>query len=277
MNQRFSKWVLGVMSGLLLFGSLACGIGQFPIPKANLGDLQTELQSVDLLGARQAQVTVDMRFGELYMESGLFGLMDAEFIYNLPDLKPAVDYKVSGDVGQLMLNIPGSQMPPQEARYNWNLKLRRDIPTDLTVVLGTGQAILKLNDSNVVNVNLSDPYSGYEENGFVLADFTGNQTLEMLNVNLQGRDRNTEISLQGQWNHDVQVYLQGGRGDTTVHLPSQIGVRVDSAEGFRGVHIAGLTKLDENTLVNAAYGKSPVTLTINLVLGSGIITLDQRD
>jgi hypothetical protein len=61
-------------------------------PGVRVGDLQTESRSVALEGADSVRVEIDMGAGELDLGGGAAELLEADFSYNVAELKPEVEY-----------------------------------------------------------------------------------------------------------------------------------------------------------------------------------------
>ena len=81
------------------------------------------------------------------------------------------------------------------------------------------------------------------------------------------------VDLGGDWTHDLDATIDTGAANTTLRLPSNVGVRVRVEPGPNIINATGLTK-DGNFYTNAAYGVSKVTWQIDLVPGIGLITLE---
>ena len=69
--------------------------------------------------------------------------------------------------------------------------------------------------------------------------------------------------------------IQGGVGQVTVRLPKNVGGQIHALGGIGAVNAHGLRR-DGETYVNDAYGKSPVTIRMNIHGGVGEINLDQE-
>ena len=66
--------------------------------RARVGTLQTETQSVELGDAESVLVEITFGAGELRLNPGTpEGLLEADFTYNVDELKPIVDQKRRGD------------------------------------------------------------------------------------------------------------------------------------------------------------------------------------
>ena len=88
--------------------------------------------------------------------------------------------------------------------------------------------------------------------------------------------REVELDLVGQWDHDLDASIKGGVGEITVHLPSNVGVRVDASKGIGSIKAHGFMK-EGGDYVNEAYGKSGVTLSIDINAGIGEIRLKTEE
>ncbi len=209
----------------------------------SVNDVRTESQSVELTSATSAKVQVEFAAGELTVQGGAENLMDADFRYNVDLWKPQVNYAENGDQGELIVSQPGSDQAPVVTGLinEWTLLLTNDVPLDLTIRSGAGN-----NEFNLSSLNLTS-------------------------LKIESGVGNTNVNLDGNWDHDVTASIQGGVGQLTVNLPADMGVFVD-VDTFNNVSANGLI-VAENGYVNKAYGTAPHTLTLKLETGLGAITL----
>src|SRR5512138_8266 len=77
-----------VLISLVLVAVLLAGCGS----RAQVGELQTESQSVELGSATSVDVKVNMGAGDLTVTGGAEKLLEADFNYNVAKLKPAVEF-----------------------------------------------------------------------------------------------------------------------------------------------------------------------------------------
>ena len=105
-------------------------------------------------------------------------------------------------------------------------------------------------------------------------DVGGNPTLTKLNIYTGAGE--VELDLVGHWDHDLDASIKGGVGEITVKLPSNVGVRVDASKGIGSIKADGFMK-DGGDYVNDAYGKSGVTLSIDINAGIGEIRLEMEE
>lgn len=216
-------------------------------PRARVGPLQTESQSVELGDARSVRVEIDLGAGNLAITGGTEKLLGADFTYNVAKLKPEVEYAD----GSLVIRQPETRGLPvlQDItgfRNEWNLRLYDDVPMDLRVDVGGGGS-----DLNVANLLLT-----------------------RLDVEL-GAGTST-IDLDGDWTRDLDVTIDAGAADLTVQLPKDVGVRVEVDRGSTMIDAPGLVQ-DENVYTNDAYGVSEVTLRIDITAGIGWLNLELVD
>ncbi|MEJ2747732.1 MAG: LiaF-related protein, partial [Anaerolineae bacterium] len=130
----------------------------------------------------------------------------------------------------------------EDVKYEWDLKLNDDIPMDLDINLGVGENNLELSG---LTLNSLDIQTGVGE---------------------------TTIDLTGDWANSFDVDIKGGVGKTTVYLPSNVGVRVETQTGIGGINVHNLIQ-NGDTYTNAAYDSADVVLDIKVQGGIGAIDL----
>jgi hypothetical protein len=228
-------------AGLALWIALiACGLPN----TTRMSELKSETQSVDMESATTARVQIEFPAGELKVEGGAASLMDASFRYNVSDWQPQVTYSENGAQGELLVSLPGNEKLPVGGNLinEWTVQLADDVPIDLSISTGAGNAELDLG------------------------------SLDLTRLNIETGAGVTNVNLYGVWQHDLEVSIEGGVGELTVDLPSEMGVRVDMDTALVSVTANGLTK-DENGYVNKAFGTAPYTLTLKLQAGVGSVVL----
>jgi predicted membrane protein len=99
----------------------------------------------------------------------------------------------------------------------------------------------------------------------------GGLALSRLDVEIGAGE--TDVDLSGDWKNDLTANIQGGVGRATVRLPTDVGVRARAQGGIGAIHVHGLKK-DGDAYVNEAYGKSPVTVNVEVQGGVGEINLE---
>jgi hypothetical protein len=240
----------------ILLAASGCGGG------VRVGKLQTESETVELGGAASVRVEIDMGAGELDVAGGAAELLEADFTYNVAELKPEVDY--SG--GTLSVRTPdvdtgiGSLWDLDDYRYEWDLRINDDVPMDMRVRVGAGRSDLQLGSLSLTRLEVTHGA------GEVVVDLSGSSSLTRLDIG--GGAGAVTVDLTGNWQDDLEATIEGGVGKRTLILPKDTGIRVKVETGVGGVDATGLTKVDEY-YTNDAFGQSEVTLNIEVEGGVG--------
>jgi hypothetical protein len=209
-----------------------------------VGKMQRESQAVDLKNAQSARAQLKMGAGELYLTGGADQLMEGEFSYNVSEWKPKVSYDVSDKKGELVVKQRGAEGAglSGDARNEWNISLNDEVPTDLVVQMGAGESDLDLD------------------------------SLTLTGVDLQMGAGKTTVDLTGDYAQSFDASIQGGVGEATVLLPSDVGVKAKAEGGMGKINAEGLKRVG-NSYVNDAYGESDVNLSVEVQGGIGQINL----
>jgi len=80
------------------------------------------------------------------------------------------------------------------------------------------------------------------------------------------------LDLSGKLERNVMAFIKSGIGDTTLRLPQDVGVRVQSSVGIGSLQPHGLA-WDGRAYTNNLYGRNAVTLDITIKGGMGKISL----
>lgn len=267
MHIRATRLTLLIIIVTALSVSLGCAVGNFRIDTVTVGELNKETQTVEAGDAEQVRVYIKMGTGELKVNRGAETLMRGNFTYNVADWQPQVDYTVTDGNGRLNIRQPSSEQISvrSDIRYTWDLKFNEEIPLDMRIECGAGSGEIKLGQLNVTRLDAK------LSAGDFTIDLSGNQSLDHLELDMGAG--NVSIDLTGEWEHDVEVYIQGGIGKTALRLPKDIGVRVTVNKAIGKIDTSGLTR-DGDVYVNAAYGVSPFTVEINIQSGIGQTLLE---
>jgi hypothetical protein len=210
-----------------------------------VGKMQRESKSVDPKNAQSARAQLKMGAGELNLTGGADQLMEGEFSYNVSDWKPKVSYDVSGDEGELIVKQRSAEGADfsGDARNEWDISLNDELPTDLVVQMGAGESDLDLD------------------------------SLALTGLDLQMGAGKTTVDLTGDYAQDFDASIEGGVGEATVLLPSEVGVKAKAEGGLGKINAKGLQKVG-NSYVNDAYGESDTNLSVDVQGGVGQINLE---
>jgi hypothetical protein len=220
----------------------ACGTQ--PGGTQQVGKMQRESKSVDPKNAQSARAQLKMGAGELNVTGGADQLMEGEFSYNVSEWKPKVSYEVSGQEGELVVKQRSAEGAglSGDARNEWNIRLNDEVPTDLVMQMGAGESDLDLD------------------------------SLTLTGVDLQMGAGKTTVDLTGDYAQSFDTSIQGGVGEATVMLPSEVGVKAKAEGGLGKINAVGLQKVGDS-YVNEAYGESDVNLSVDVQGGVGEINL----
>lgn len=205
------------------------------------GPTRTETRSIDLDNSELVRAELKMGAGELHVRGGSGKLMDAEFTFNRPMMRPSVHYDASGFRGHLLVEEPPN-VHHVNSNYRWDLRFNDDKPLDLIVNFGAGEGRLDVGELRLRSLEI---HMGVGE----------------LRVDLRGMPRN-----------DYDVSIHGGIGEATIYLPESVGIVAEAHGGIGGINARGLEKRDDR-YVNEAYGHSKTTVRLEVHGGIGAINL----
>jgi hypothetical protein len=260
MGMGCSTWLFLPIAIIVL--GFAAGCGETIEP----GDLTVETRTLDLEGAERVHAEIEMSFGTITVGGGSRDLLDAEFIYNVKDWKPTIEYKVDDDLGELALRQPESKGRTfgRGIKYEWNLTFGDEAPLDLMMKIGAAECRMDLEG---VPVSRLDVTFGAGDVDIVIGD---SRTLRDMDVEAGAGD--VRVDLRGDWAVDLDARIKAGVGRVTVDLPEDTGVRVETSKGIGKVSLSGLRQKG-GYYVNDAYGKTDVELDIRVEAGIGAIEL----
>ena len=231
------------------------------------GDVTTENKTVGAQGASSALVDLRMGAGKVTVHGGASDLMNATFLYNVTAWKPIVDYVVSNNKGSLLVHEPsGTYSFSSKYRYEWDLRLNSSTLIDMEVSTGAGDTVLDLSDMMVRTLTVDAGASSTSIKSSPKA---------MTSMDVKTGVGSVNINLTGDWKNSATVHVDGGVGSIKLVVPRNVGVTVDAKRGLGSVSASGFTR-DGNTYRNAAYGTSSVTLSIDLNVCVGSVTVTQQ-
>ena len=206
------------------------------------GPLLHVTKAIELDKADMVRVEMRMGAGELDVGGGSPRLLDAEFEFNNPALKPVVRYEASSFRGRLSIQQPNVHGVGSTSHYQWKLRLNNGVPLDVVTHLGAGNAELNLGDLNLRGVEVH------------------------MGVG------NLDMDLRGDPKRDYNVEIHGGVGNASVRLPSGVGIVAVAKGGIGNIEAQGLEKRN-GRWVNAKHEDAKVTIHLDIRGGVGNITL----
>jgi hypothetical protein len=213
----------------------ACTISTMPT-----GPVQYDSKVIDRDASESGHVSLNIGAGDLKVSSGTEKFLRAYFTYNVPQFKPEVRYSTAGSVATLSIDQPESHAHIGHVKYEWDLRLNNEIPLDLDVHFGAGQAQLDLGGLNLRRVSV-----------------------EMGVGQIQ-------LDLRGAPKHDYNVSVHGGVGEAEIKLPNSVGLEATASGGIGEISVNGLTK-EGGRWVNEAFRNPGVKVHLDVQGGIGAI------
>jgi len=193
--------------------------------------------------AKALEVDIDLGVGEMNVSGGAKEWVEGNAEYNVKKLAPQVDYDLHGDTGEVEIKHKGStRLGLSNIKNTWAIQLNDSIPMDLNVETGASLANLDL------------------------------QGLQLEKLDIEAGVGDLTVNLGGDWKKSFTTTIETGVGQTTVILPSKVGVKLTTEKGIGSSNVEGLKSKGNGVYVNEAYDKADVVLEVNSELGIGEIT-----
>ncbi|MBI4409934.1 MAG: hypothetical protein HY561_09515 [Gemmatimonadetes bacterium] len=267
----------GLIVGLLL---VACA-------PAAAQDIRTLTSLRQRQGEERLEVDVEYGAGRLSLEPAARGLLyRATMRYDANAFRPVIEYRS----GHLELGMKGSRnLRGKHRASRLQLALGPDVPLDLSISFGAGQADLELGGLRLREADISTGASETSlrfsrpnaERGRSLrlhvgaAEFhayqLGNANFER--VEFEGGVGDILLDFTGDWRGDMAANIDMGLGALTLRLPHGLGVRVTKDTFLSSFTAHGLVKRGESYYSeNWDSARHRLTINIDAALGSIDIT-----
>lgn len=215
-----------------------------------------EVVALEPGGAEAVRALVQMGSGKLTLRGGAAGLMEATFDYRDPVWRPEVGYEVSDGLGHLRVKPPDLGPAVLESPdYEWDLALSDEIPLELTLRLGSGNASVRLGGTRLTALETTGG------SGRLEADLAHARDLK--DVSLTAGSGRVGLILQGDYDALSQVAVRNASGISELALggtyPALEHLTVSGASGRISLGLSG---------------DCPVLERLSLDLASGMIDLD---
>jgi N-terminal domain of toast_rack, DUF2154 len=206
------------------------------------GPPHSEPVAIDLGAAERANVELNMKAGQLNVRGGAVKLVEGTFDYNVDAWKPVVTSAVNGSHATVTIGQPDFHRPGGNQKYSWDLALNNTALLDLAINCGAGQARLDL----------------------------GSLRLRTIEVHIGVGQ--VDLDLRGQPARDYEVKINGGIGQATVNLPTDVGVWAEASGGIGSINVSGLQKHGDHW-ENDLYDKAKVNVRVQVSGGIGEIRI----
>jgi uncharacterized protein DUF2154 len=207
------------------------------------GTVHHQISTVSMSGVRHADVTLNLGAGSLHVSGAAAtgNAVEAAFAYNTP----GVNWDESRSGGTLALTVgqkSGSVFNPFTMKNDWTIRLSRHLPLSLRINSGAGEAVLDL------------------------------RHVDLRSLDVNGGAGSIRIDLRRAWTTNVNVAVHGGVGETTIDVPTSVGVVARVHAGIGSMQVTGLVARNGD-YVNEQYGRSPTTLSVSVDQGVGTVKL----
>jgi hypothetical protein len=203
---------------------------------------RTEPFAVERDKSEFLQVNVNMKAGELRLSGGAARFLEGSATYNVEGGKPVVRYSSTAGRGNLTIDQPAGASTVGDAKHQWDVRLPNDVPVDLTIAFGAGEA--KVNAAGM--------------------------SLRSVEVRI-GAGR-LDMDLRGDPPRSYDVRVRGGVGEAVIRLPKQVGIYATATGGLGSINVSGLRQQGDHW-VNDAYDGARRTIRLDVQGGIGEISL----
>ncbi len=227
------------IASILAAAATFCGCTITAVPS---GPVQYDTKVIERDASESARVRLNIGAGDLKVSSGTEKFLRAYFTYNVPQFKPDVRYSSAGGIATLSIDQPQSHTHFGHTKYEWDVRLTKDVPLDLDVHFGAGQAQLDLG------------------------------SLDLRRLDVQMGVGQLQLDLRGAPKHDCTVRVQGGVGEADIKLPNTVGIEATASGGIGDISVHGLTK-DGGRWVNDAFRGAGPKVHVDVQGGVGAIKI----
>lgn len=230
------KIIFGVMAASVVVFASGCGI-------LTKGNEDSKTVNIEKDKAKELELELNIGAGELNVIKGADEWVEGSINYSNDKWEPDVSYKLKGDKGIAVIEQDNegffNNINIGEGKNTWDITLNDEIPLELSVNSGASESRLDLS-------------------GLMLKD---------LEVNAGVGD--ITIDLGGKWEESFDVSLDMGVGQSTVILPSDVGVKIEISKGIGDADLEGFISKGNGIYVNEAYEDADVVITVKTELGVG--------
>lgn len=170
------------------------------------------------------------------------------------------------------------------------VELSRELPLDLTLDLGAVEADLDLTGLKLSRLHIESGASDAKlrfdslnavrmstlEVSLGAASFRGERlaNANARRISVDAGIGNVELDMGGQWQQDVELHVEVTLGVATIHVPSDVGVRVSLKKTFASFEHEGLVERD-GAWVSPNWSSARHKLTVTAETVFGKLTIDK--
>ncbi len=226
---------------------------------------KTSSKSADLKGLKSLAATIRISAGTLKLTAQDAPAAESRFIYTRDAWKPRVAFSREGGQGRLTIEQPEEDNVNMgdKDRNDWEIRLSRGVPTDLTLRMGAGEGTIDLRGAKVRRLAMKAGAGSFKVN-------LANTSVADLEVDAGVGE--LTLDLTGERTANLRATINGGIGGLNLVLPRKTGVRV-KVNGLGSLNSAGFKKQGDY-YVNDAYGKTTHSLDLTVSGGLGDLELN---
>jgi hypothetical protein len=215
---------------------IGCGV------ETSTGPMRTETFDVERDSSEFLRLDVSIKAGELQLSGGASKFVEGSATCNIEPCKPAVKYSTVAGRGNVTIEQASSSVARGNVKNEWDLRLPDDIPIDLAVDFGAGEADLNAG------------------------------TLSLRSVEVRIGAGELRLDLRGTPDRSYDVRVRGGVGEAVIRLPKEAGIYAKASGGIGSIDVSGLRREGDHW-VNDAYQEGARTIRVDVQGGIGEIRL----
>ena len=271
----------------LLLISAGCDFEErMPIEMATL----TQTQPLGKEKTLESTIRFDIGSVEISGERQKESLYSYDLEYDKVGFSPEVRYNsaLDGTEGRFYFGLQSTHkmiLHPQRYTNKLRLSFNDSIPLKLKVNAGVGEARLSLSNLKVSQIDFESgvgeaKMSAYApnavpceyikiKNGVGRLEAIGLGNFNFRKLEFEGGVGGATLDFSGEWKQNADIRIRVGVGGVTVHMPREIGVKVEAEKNFlSGLHLEEFSKQD-SYYYSENYTRAAIRVTINVAAGIG--------
>jgi hypothetical protein len=236
-------------------------VGLSFIPKEEF----TFSQNTDLTSIKKLRADIDISAGTIHMSSHNSSIAEFKSVYTKKNYKAEVKLDLKNE----RLRIHQPQMKnvnmKEGDKNDWQIKIPKNLDTDLTLKLGAGEGFIDLSNSKINRMDFEAGAGNFELNlaNTPITNLVVNAGVGALIINLSGKH-----------NGNLKASINGGIGEIKLVFPRDAGVRV-KINGLGSIKKGGFKKQD-GYYINEFYRKAADQIDVSVNGGLGEIDLSLK-
>lgn len=245
-------------------------------------------------GERALDVAVEYGAGRLRVEPATGGLLYRfEMRYDEDQFRPVTDY--DRDAGTLRLGMKGLDAEGNRRVHgggNASLSLNPQVPTDLRLDFGAGEADVDLGGLSLRGLRLSTGASearvSFSQPNRIQADtvrltagaadlqVTGLGNARAARYEFEGGVGQTTLDFSGEWSRGATAAVKMGIGSVKLRFPRDLAVSIVKSSFLTSFDADGMTRRG-NTWYSGNWSRAPHRLTVEIDAAIGSIDVEWVD